>query len=470
MGEGRFSPAETKLLDAVNRGRIADYRSGIAAEQPGPRGDERTISADAIRAILTGTIPALCPTSAGIRIAGARIAGELRLASLKVSYPLEFLQCQFEDPINLNGAELNSLSLAGSRIGRMDAGALEISSGISLSQGFTSEEIDLRRAHIGGDLSCIDSKFEGGQLAINSEGAAIDGHLLLSNGLSISGQVNLTNAKVGGLLYCAHSLIENRGSKALILDSARFAAGVIMSNGFKVRGEVSAAGAVINRILYCSNCSLDNSGAAAFAADAVVIGGDVWLANWFYAKGTVRMCDAEIRGNLHCVGGAFDNAEGSALMLDRSRIDGSIHVHTRFIANGAVQMDRISLAGSMVGSGGCFQNSRGVAVSLRDARIKGRVALNNGFRARGAVVLDGSEMSELICSEGKFENPRGIALSLNNALVTGNVLLNEGFHSLGAVLLENTNIGGAVDRTDGVFELADEGFISSAFGPLGSRK
>ncbi|MBV8809467.1 MAG: hypothetical protein JO033_12410, partial [Acidobacteriaceae bacterium] len=123
----RFSRAEIKLLDAVSSGLIADYRSSSgAAEQTGCWGEERTISAEVVRAILGGTISALRPTSAGMRIMGARIAGELQLASLHVPYPLELVECRFDSSINLNSARLNFLSLAGSRITRMDAEAVKI--------------------------------------------------------------------------------------------------------------------------------------------------------------------------------------------------------------------------------------------------------------------------------------------------------------------------------------------------------
>ena len=88
-------------------------------------------------------------------------------------------------------------------------------------------------------------------------------------------------------MYCAHSLIENPGFKALTMDNAQFAMDVILSNGFKARGEVTCAGASINGLLYCNNCSLDNAGGTALAADGAMIGNDALLGNWFYAKGAV---------------------------------------------------------------------------------------------------------------------------------------------------------------------------------------
>ena len=85
-------------------------------------------------------------------------------------------------------------------------------------------------------------------------------------------------------------------------------------------------------------------------------------------------------------------------------------------------------------------------------------------------MLNNSEMRELICSEGKFENPSGVALSANDARISGNLFLNDGFRSLGTVQLENAEIAGDVDCTDGTFELAGEGSISSAVRPSLYRK
>ena len=144
-----FSAAEIKLLDAVNAGRAADYRSPFASgdllAQGDHWGDERTISAAAIRGIINETIPALCPTPAGMRIAGARIAGELQLASVQIPYPLELIGCRVENPITLNRAKLDFLNLSGSHIGRMNGESLELSSSVFLNNGFVAtDEVCLR--------------------------------------------------------------------------------------------------------------------------------------------------------------------------------------------------------------------------------------------------------------------------------------------------------------------------------------
>jgi len=112
----RFSPAEIRLLDAVNAGQTADYRSPArSADAPAEGehwGDERTVSAAAIRAIIDEPIPGCRPTRAGVRITGARIAGELKLTALDIPYPLELIGCRVAEPINLSGAKLALLDLA----------------------------------------------------------------------------------------------------------------------------------------------------------------------------------------------------------------------------------------------------------------------------------------------------------------------------------------------------------------------
>ena len=180
------------MLDAVNAGRIADYRSPVtscdAPAQGGCSGDERTISANAIHAIVNQAIPALRATEAGVRIAGARIAGELQLESVRIPYPLELIGCRIDRPINLNRAKLEFLNLAGSQIDGIRADSLELSSSLCLSNGFvTTGEVRLRRARIGGDLSCIGGRFDRPEhLALDAEVATIHGHVLLSNGVMIS--------------------------------------------------------------------------------------------------------------------------------------------------------------------------------------------------------------------------------------------------------------------------------------------
>jgi hypothetical protein len=273
FADGRpLDAAEVKLLEAVNAGQTADYRPFIASGKAPPQvehwDDSRTISAGAILGIIRGTTPGLRLTRAGLRIAGARIAGALQLASLHFPYPLELIGCRVDNPIVLDGAKIDSLNLTGSRIGRMNASSLEVSSGVFLNNGFVAEDtVCLHHSRIGGDLSCAGGKLNHSErLALDAEGVEIGGHVLLSNGLTANGQVNFTDAKVGGLFYCAHGLIENPGRKALTMDRARFASDVIFSNAFKVRGEMSCAGATITRLLYFNNCSLDNSEGRALAA------------------------------------------------------------------------------------------------------------------------------------------------------------------------------------------------------------
>jgi hypothetical protein len=129
MSKGHiFSRAETELLSAVNSGRRADYR--LPDFDSGEDFTGRTVSGETIRAIIEGVVPGVRPTAAGLRIAGARIVGDIQLTSLRFGYPLEMIKCHVDSPIKLTGAKLEFLNLAGSHIESVDAASLEVSSGV----------------------------------------------------------------------------------------------------------------------------------------------------------------------------------------------------------------------------------------------------------------------------------------------------------------------------------------------------
>lgn len=97
-----------RLLDAARRGEVLDLQAGAPAAQYNPATanewtTDRRVPASAIRAVmldvLRGEHSDLDPR--GVRIKGARITGSADFTHINFGYPLHFIRCCVEEPIDL---------------------------------------------------------------------------------------------------------------------------------------------------------------------------------------------------------------------------------------------------------------------------------------------------------------------------------------------------------------------------------
>lgn len=377
---------------------------------------ERKVPADEIRARLASDRGLV-----GFVIESATIEGALDLSATNLS-SLAFIGCRFEAELVLRGASLESLFLGGCSLPGIDAREAHLLSDLQLCEGTHVEgAVRLEGARIGGNLSCNGAILAPAAVAsgqrpaggvLLGRDAAIGGHVLMANGFRAAGEVDLSQARVGGMLYCAHADFENRHGIALNLEGAEIAGSTILSHGFKVRGEVVLRTARLNGVLYCAHGSFENPGGDALDADGVRIGGRAFLSEWFSAKGAVRLRDAQIAGDLHCVGGLFQNPGGDALDAERIAVGGAVRMHTRFLAQGRVCLDAGRITGSVKCGGGRFENRGAVALSGTGLTVGHDLILGSGFRADGVVRLDRARIGgaldadDAVCDELSIEGMR----------------------------------------------------------------
>ena len=400
-----LTSAEQRLLRAAAKGDLADFRATDPADNQPLQGsswsDQRTLSAEVVRALATGGDPRWNVHSAGLRIAGARIAGALDLAHVEIHFPLAFIGCSFERELSLRNASVNAVFLGGSALPGFDARSLRADSDVQLCDGFrTNGTVRLDHATIAGNLSFNGADLHSDGCALTADSATIGRHLLMSNGFKAAGEVSTRYARIGGLFYCSHGRFDNPQGVALNADGVTVNGDMVMSNGFLATGEVSMRGARLRQLLYCAHGTFRNPGADALLADDAEIDGRAFLGEWFSAKGCVRLPGARLAGDLYCVGGIFQNAGGDAILADGISVAGNVRMHTRFLAQGAVRLANSTIGATLNCSAGRFENSGGVALSADGATISGDVILTNGFRADGSVLLSGAKIGGALESEG----------------------------------------------------------------------
>jgi hypothetical protein len=244
---------EQSLVEHVGRGEWLDLTAdGEVVDEAAMRswGDSRTCRATVIRDILRGRLAA-DPDPHGLRLRGARITGRLDLEYLSTEVNFELDDCLLEEGIIARDAHLatvglsrclhehpaeppldaerltcSMLALRGARItGHADAGA-----------------VDLRGAHIGGQLECPGASLRNDSgPALAADGLQVGQTVFLSGGFTATGAgeagaVRLAGAHIGGQLECTGAALRNDSGPALIADSLQVGHGMFLSGGFTATG------------------------------------------------------------------------------------------------------------------------------------------------------------------------------------------------------------------------------------------
>ncbi|MGB6324295.1 MAG: hypothetical protein WBG11_00585, partial [Methylocella sp.] len=154
--------------------------------------------------------------SAGVRIAGARIAGDVDLENAKLIRPIEIVKSRIEGAINLRRARTDCLiMIAGSVInGTFAADGLHSESDLLLRNGIAfKSDVSLNGAKIDGDVDMIGASFES--------------------------TLNADHLQAGGSLFM-YSGDQNKTSfKDVVLRSAKIK-GVVAMNGANFHGKLNA--------------------------------------------------------------------------------------------------------------------------------------------------------------------------------------------------------------------------------------
>ncbi|WP_074309534.1 hypothetical protein [Micromonospora cremea] len=376
---GAHSRVEQRLIESVARGKVLDLAGDGPVDEAAMRawGDDRAISASVIRELVRGRLVG-DPDPRGLRLRGARIAGQIDLENITSDVALELRDCLLPSGVNLRNARLSAVALTGCRIeqadGSVDA-ALDATRCaarvLSLDRSTATADtvagtIRLAAAHVG-TLDCRGARWENGTgPALDADGLQVDQSVFLNDGFtatspSARGTVRLLGAHIGGQLNCGGAQLRNTAGPALNADNLRTDRDVLLSNGFTAtsaseQGTIRLLGAHIGS-LSGGGARLTNTAGPVLDADGLTVDRDVALDGGFTATGTsewgtIGLAGAHIGGLLACGGARLENTTGPALDLNGLRVDQDVHLDDGFSAtNGGAEVVVLVLAGARIGGG-----------------------------------------------------------------------------------------------------------------------
>lgn len=130
LSYGELTPPERELWDAFPEGRRVDLRTGVPEDdrvtEGGQWGPGRTVRAGVIVALLLGANTVQSGAVACLRLAGARISGQLKLAGAQIAHALWIEYCSFEESVDLLGATTQTLAITDSRVPGIEADSARI--------------------------------------------------------------------------------------------------------------------------------------------------------------------------------------------------------------------------------------------------------------------------------------------------------------------------------------------------------
>jgi len=261
-----MTPPERELWNAFPEGRLVDLRVGAPDEDDPAEGagwgPERTLRAAVVTALARGANAAPPGAVTALRVAGARITGQLDLAGAEIGHLLRFEDCWFEEGPSLYGAATRTIGIVGCHVPGMDASLASVEGTLDLRRSVLHGRLSLMRARIAGELQlggAVLSDPDG--WALFAGGLVMEGGVFCRRGFTAHGGIRLLGAQLPGGLFMEGARLDNPEGPVLLADNA-VAQTLVFSEGFTAAGTVQLRGAQISDQLTFDGASLNGADVA----------------------------------------------------------------------------------------------------------------------------------------------------------------------------------------------------------------
>jgi hypothetical protein len=350
----------------------------------------------------------------GLRITGADVQGALDLSATQLGYPIEFRDCHFDKPINMDGMRVHALYFVDRTVlPAITANGLDVARDLLLSEtalygavsslGSRSQDASLwlNEARIGGRFIVDHCAFmsETGR-AIQADRSSIGGNVRLINGVVSHGELRFIGATIGGSLDLVDATLLPHDGRALDIASARIDGSlfIIDSGSFQaskgkntIRGRIEAGNATIGGRVSLRNCLIVSPNdrlrswhyclpagaeeATAIYAPRIAVSGDVSFEGETEIQGGIDFRSATIGASLNFDGQRLSNPSDVALYIEHATIGGDLRA-VRCTFSGSFNARSSRIEGDFDLSGTSFRECLGDALDASHARVTGNVRLS----------------------------------------------------------------------------------------------
>jgi hypothetical protein len=316
----RLTEPEERLWAAFRFGRQVEYRDG------------EEIRAEVVAALALGAVPGVPGRTAGVRIRGGTVVGELDLRHGTVEVPLTMMHCRFTGAVRLEESTTRSLDLTASRLVGLCATGAHIRGSIDLTDarltGGGDETALLQKVTVDTDLVCAGMRCEGllaligarvgavldlsgatfehpGRVAVNLGGASV-ARSLYFEGAQVSGHLRMPGLSVGGVLSLSRTVLSappTEGAfahQSLTGESLSTGGNATFDDGFTAAAQVDLTGARFGGRLSFKGARLGTTFAdwPALIANAATVARGLYIGDGFRSDGAVRLTGIQIGGHL----------------------------------------------------------------------------------------------------------------------------------------------------------------------------
>ncbi|WP_214403879.1 hypothetical protein [Pseudonocardia lacus] len=416
---------EAELRDALATGRELDL--GGAA-----------IPATALAAVLLADPP---PGAPALRLRRARLSGVLRLTGAAVAVPVELRDCVFAHPPDLRMAEFSGLALTGCTVPGLRAGNLRVGADLLLADGFTATgPVNLSDAQIGGSLRLSAGRLRGADGRALFADRIVVGGTLYARRLRSDGELRLPGARITGNVDLAGADLASPTGEAVDM------------TGVSIEGSFLAG-------RHGTGTDLEFRATGRVVLTGARIGGDVVFSGARIERlptpGPPDPDPVPDETRMPVVPGGIVDA-GAALVADRVQVQGNLELDDGLSTDGTVRLPNAVVGGYLRLSGARLLGPRGAGdrgIALLgdgmdvggdlEARDSGRGALACAGQLRlvGATVRGSASLSGITLSA-----PGGYALLADRLRIGGEFYLRR-LVCAGTVRLQDAEIGATLDCT-----------------------
>jgi hypothetical protein len=422
----------------------------------------------------------------GIKLRNAAITGALDLSGLDVPFLLRFEGCEFDAPLNVEGAHLYELGLLGCtelpgllgnglRVQRdLDLSGSRVSGALRTSASTSKRSaVWLCESEIGGRLLCVDTKIDsGGERCIQADRMHVSGNVRLLHQFTARGELRLIGAHIGGSLDLTGARIESPlTGLALDLGEAVIDGSVFLiddTSGRRplIRGRIDMGRARIGGQFLVRNSTLEatggipvgsaysraRTGGTALSAPRLSVGAEFTLEGDCQVIGGMDLSMSELSSASIGSGCSLRAPGHTALDLTNAELLSALTLGRAATVEGTTRMTGARIRGRLTLAGAKLSAPEGkTLIAAQGAVVEGGADLQNLRAVGGRLRFSNAILGNVVAVGAQLINPGGFSLSLHQTTVKGSVVLVAGFRSEGLVDFNRSHVEGRLECDGGTF-------------------